>query len=75
MGVIEQDRERYRRIFGERDKQKDYQVYSLCSLCYNECAIRVRVLDGKPVAVEGVPESDRGAQGGLCARGVTSIMY
>ena len=74
MGVIEQDRERYRRVFGERDKQKDYAVYSLCSLCYNECAIRVRVLDGKPVAIEGVPESDRGAQGGLCARGVTALM-
>ena len=74
MDIIEQDRERYREIFGERDKQKDRWVHSICSLCYNECAIRVRVIDGKPVAVEGVPESDRGAQGGLCARGVTAIM-
>jgi len=74
MGIIEKSRDRYRKIFGERDKQKDYWVYSLCSICYNECAIRVRVVDGKPVAVEGVPESDRGAQGGLCARGVTGIM-
>ena len=24
--------------------------------------------------MEGVPESDRGAQGGLCAKGVTAIM-
>ncbi len=74
MGIIEKDRERYRKIFGERDKQKDYWVYSICSLCYGECAIRVRVLDGKPVAVEGVPESDRGAQGSLCAKGVSAIM-
>jgi len=74
MGIIEQDRERYRKIFGERDKQKDHWVYSICSLCYGECSIRVRVLDGKPVAIEGVPESDRGAQGRICAKGVTGLM-
>lgn len=74
MGIVAKDRERYRKIFGERDKQKEYWVHSVCSLCYNECANRVRVLDGKPVAAEGVPESDKGAQGGLCAKGVTSVM-
>ena len=46
MGIIEKDRERHRKIFGERDKQKDYWVYSSCSVCYAGCAIRVRVLDG-----------------------------
>jgi anaerobic selenocysteine-containing dehydrogenase len=51
MGIIEQDRVSYREIFSERDKRKDYWVYSACSLCYAACAIRVRVLDGKPVAV------------------------
>ncbi len=55
MGIVERDRERYRKIFGERDKQKEYWVYSICSLCYGECSIRVKVLDGKPVAIEGVP--------------------
>jgi anaerobic selenocysteine-containing dehydrogenase len=74
MGIIEQDRHRYRDIFGERDKAKDYWVYSVCSLCYGACAIRVRVLDGKPAAIEGVPESDKGAQGGLCAKGVAGLM-
>ncbi|HEY79439.1 MAG TPA: molybdopterin-dependent oxidoreductase, partial [Dehalococcoidia bacterium] len=74
MGIIEQDRERYRQIFGERDKQKDYWVYSICALCYNECAIRVRVVNGRPVAVEGVPDSSRGTGGGLCAKGVTALM-
>ena len=74
MSIIERDRERYQKIFGKRDKQKDYWVYSVCALCYNECAARVHVVEGKPVAIEGVPESDRGAQGGLCARGVTSLM-
>jgi len=74
MNIVEKDRERYREIFGERDKQKDYWVYSICSLCYGECAIRVRVVDGRPVAVEGVPESDRGAQGGLCGKGVAALL-
>ncbi|MBP1732587.1 MAG: padB2 [Deltaproteobacteria bacterium] len=74
MGIVEKDRERYRQMFGERDRQQDYWVHSICSICYNECAIRVRVLNGKPVAVEGVPESDRGAQGSLCAKGVSAIM-
>ncbi|MDP6178476.1 MAG: hypothetical protein QGG48_01135, partial [Desulfatiglandales bacterium] len=75
MDIIEKDRERYREMFGERDKQKDRWVYSVCSLCYGACAIRVRVVDGKPVAIEGVPESDKGAQGGLCAKGVTGLMH
>jgi len=72
--IIGKDRERYRKFFGERDSHKEYRVYSVCSLCYNECANRIRVLDGKPVAAEGVPESDKGAQGGLCAKGVTAVM-
>ena len=72
--IVAQERERYRNIFGERDAQKEYWVYSICSLCYGECSIRVKVLDGKPVAVEGVPQSDRGAQGGLCAKGVSALM-
>ena len=74
MSIIEQDREWYRKVFGDRDKQKDYWTYSICSSCYAECAIRVKVVDGKPVAAEGVPESARGAEGGLCAKGVTAVM-
>ncbi|MFC1902090.1 molybdopterin-dependent oxidoreductase [Chloroflexota bacterium] len=73
MDIIENDRIRYREIFGGRDKQKDHWVYSICSTCYNECSIRVRVVDGKPIAVEGVAESSR-SQGKVCARGVTAIM-
>ena len=72
--IIGKDRKRYREMFGERDKQKEHWVHSICSSCYAECAIRVRVVDGKPVAVEGVPESARGAEGGLCAKGVTALM-
>jgi anaerobic selenocysteine-containing dehydrogenase len=74
MAIVGKDRERYRKMFGERDKQKEHWVHSICSSCYAECAMRVKVLDGKPVAVEGVPESARGAMGGLCAKGVAALM-
>ncbi len=74
MGIVEQDRARYRQVFGERDKQKEHWVYNVCGLCYAECAIKVKVVDGKPVAIEGVPESDKGSKGGICARGVTGLM-
>lgn len=74
MDIIERDRERYREFFGKRDAQKEYWVHSICSSCYGECAVRVKVLDGKPIAIEGVPESDRGARGRLCAKGVSAIM-
>jgi len=72
--IVEKEREQYRKIFGERDKRKDYWAYTMCSICYEQCAIRVRVVEGKPVAIEGIPESDAGPRGGVCAKGVASIM-
>ena len=53
---------------------KDYWGYSVCAGCYNLCGVKVRVVDGVPVAIEGIPESDLGGQGGLCGRGVATIM-
>lgn len=72
--IVQKERKQHRKIFGARDKQKDYWVYSMCSICYEQCAIRVRVFEGKPIAIEGVPESHAGSRGGLCAKGVASIL-
>jgi molybdopterin-containing oxidoreductase family molybdopterin binding subunit len=72
--IVEKEREQYRKIFGERDKRKDYWSHTMCSICYEQCAIKVRVVEGKPIAIEGVPESDAGSRGGVCAKGVASIM-
>jgi len=72
--IVLKEREQYRKIFGERDKSKDYWAYTMCSLCYEQCAIKVRVVEGSPVAIEGIPESDAGSRGGVCAKGVASIM-
>ena len=72
--IIEKDRANYRRVFGHRDSQGGYWVCTMCSLCYEQCAIRVKVVDGKPVAAEGIAESDAGARGGICAKGVAGVL-
>jgi molybdopterin-containing oxidoreductase family molybdopterin binding subunit len=72
--IVRREREQYRKIFGERDKKRDYWAYTMCSICYEQCAIRVRVVDGLPIAIEGVPESDAGSRGGVCAKSIASIM-
>ena len=56
------------------DNIEDRWAYTVCSGCYNLCGVKVRVVDGVPVAIEGIPESDLGGQGGMCGRGVATIM-
>jgi anaerobic selenocysteine-containing dehydrogenase len=53
---------------------EDRWAYTVCSGCYNLCGVKVRVVDGVPVAIEGIPESDLGGQGGMCGKGVATIM-
>ena len=53
---------------------KDYWAYSICSGCYNLCGVKIRVVEGVPISIEGVPESDLGGQGGMCGKGVATIM-
>jgi len=48
--------------------------YTVCAGCYNLCGVKVRVVDGVPVAIEGVPDSDLGGQGGMCGKGVATIL-
>ena len=50
--------ERERAQIWARGGNKDYWAYTICGGCYNMCGIKVRVVDGNPVAVEGVAESD-----------------
>jgi len=48
------------------------QVLSTCGLCDAGCGIRVRVVDGRAVKVEGNPASPVN-RGGLCARGLAGL--
>ncbi|UCB49125.1 MAG: molybdopterin-dependent oxidoreductase, partial [Deltaproteobacteria bacterium] len=53
---------------------KAYWSYSICAGCYNLCGVKIKVVDGVPVAIEGIPESDLGGRGGQCGKGVATIM-
>ena len=53
---------------------KDYWAYTTCYGCYNRCGIRVKVVDDCPVKIEGVSERNRAIQGGVCGKGVATIM-
>lgn len=66
------EREDYK-VFN-RNGSNDYWAYTICGGCYCVCGAKVRVVDGQPVAIEGIPESDLGGQGGLCGKGVATIM-
>lgn len=47
-------------------------VFSTCGLCDAGCGLRVRVVDGRAVKIEGNPESPVN-RGGLCARGLAGL--
>ena len=64
------EREDYK-VFNRNDSN-DYWAYTICGGCYCVCGAKVRVVDGQPVAIEGIPESDLGGQGGLCGKGVAT---
>lgn len=69
---LRKEREDYK-VFA-RGGSKDYWAYTICGGCYCVCGARVRVVDGSPVAIEGIPESDLGGQGGMCGKGVATII-
>ncbi|MDP6179147.1 MAG: molybdopterin-dependent oxidoreductase, partial [Desulfatiglandales bacterium] len=58
----------------EKKEEKDQWAYSICAGCYNLCGVQIEVVDGVPVAIESVPESDLGGKGGMCGKGVATIM-
>lgn len=52
---------------------KEKWIRTTCSMCYARCGIRVKVVDGVAVKIEGEPESTFGAEGGLCGKGVAGL--
>jgi len=69
---LKKEREEYS-IFTRRGNG-DYWGYTICNGCYSSCGIRVRVVNGCPVKVEGIPGSDMGSRGGVCAKSLANIM-
>ncbi|MDY6972396.1 MAG: molybdopterin-dependent oxidoreductase [Thermodesulfobacteriota bacterium] len=53
---------------------EDKWVPTTCGMCYGMCAIRVRVVNGVPIEVEGNPESVMaGSNGGICGKAHAAI--
>jgi len=52
---------------------KDKWVRTVCTGCYGNCAVRIHVVDGVAVKVEGDPDSVMGSQGGVCAKSSSMI--
>lgn len=51
----------------------DKWVRTVCTGCYGNCAVRVHVVDGVAIKVEGDPDSVMGSQGGVCAKSSSMI--
>ena len=53
--------------------KEDKWVLTQCHRCQSECGLRVHVVDGVAVKIEGVPDSSVGSQGGVCPRGLAGL--
>jgi len=52
---------------------EDKWVHTACGGCYGGCAIKVHVINGVAVAIEGV-DTSLGARGGVCGKGAAGLM-
>jgi anaerobic selenocysteine-containing dehydrogenase len=52
---------------------EDKWIRTLCGRCYASCAIRVHVIGGVAVKIEGEPESRQGSSGGVCGKGLSGL--
>lgn len=51
----------------------DSWIPTMCGRCYAGCGIRVRRVNDVAVQIEGEPNSDMGARGGLCAKAIAGL--
>jgi molybdopterin-containing oxidoreductase family molybdopterin binding subunit len=58
---------------GELKVWEDKWIPTTCAMCYASCAIRVRVINGVAIQVEGNPDSYLGARGGICGKAMASL--
>jgi len=56
-------------------EKEDVWIPSVCNICYSNCTIRGRRVDGVLVKIEGHPEAPNAGGGGrICAKGQSGIM-
>ena len=56
-------------VKGKPEIWEEEWVRTTCGGCYATCSIRVHRVNGVAVKVEGEPDNDFGARGGICAKG------
>jgi molybdopterin-containing oxidoreductase family molybdopterin binding subunit len=52
---------------------KEKWVLTQCHRCQSECGIKVKVINGVAVKIEGFEESSIGSRGGVCPRGMAGL--
>ena len=52
---------------------EDKWIRTMCGRCYGMCAIRVHVVNGVAIKIEGEPDSFHGSGGGICGKGVAGL--
>ena len=60
-------------VKGNPEIKEDVWVKSTCGGCYGTCTIRAHRVNGVIIKIEGEPDNDFGAHGGLCAKGEAMI--
>jgi len=53
--------------------KEDKWIRTMCGRCYGMCAIRVHVVNGVAIKIEGEPDSFHGSGGGICGKGVAGL--
>lgn len=52
---------------------EDKWIPTSCAMCYAQCGIRVRRVNGVAVAIEGDPGSSINGRGGICGKGIAGL--
>ena len=60
-------------LSGQKQGIEDAWIPTQCGMCYAECGIKVRRMNGVAVAIEGNEETWLGARGGICGKGVAGL--
>ena len=58
-----------------RQVLEDVWIPTQCGMCYAECGIKVRRINGVVTKIEGNEETWMGARGGLCGKGVAGLQF
>ena len=58
---------------GSANIREDVWIRTQCARCYAFCAIRVHRVNGVAVEIQGEPDSNFGAEGGLCSKGLSGL--